>query len=155
MFTNAIVRRSVTVTAGLAIALTSSASVTLAQSASEVSMYQAGYNAGQRLQQEGFSLDNLDGAPYYTDFLEDGEVSSISVNIPSTGNYILLVGGDDDTADLDVYFPQINANDVTFGRTAFINFDVTRPGEFVYEIDMLDCQTPNCGVYAVLLRVGN
>ncbi|MEM6836703.1 MAG: hypothetical protein AAF609_07585 [Cyanobacteria bacterium P01_C01_bin.120] len=142
------------VTAGVAIVV-GSATTALAQNATEDSMYQAGYNAGVRLQSAGYDLNNLEGAPYYTAFLENGDVQTVSVNIPYTGEYVLLIGGDDDTMDLDVYFPQIGAQDVTYGPTGLIEFSVTQPGEFVYEIDMLECQTVNCGVYAVLLTVDN
>lgn len=154
MLINNIVRQCAVVTVGFMFAANVNIPATFAQSPSERSLYQAGYNAGQRLQQEGFSLNTLEGAPYYETFLESEEIITVGVDIPSTGNYILLVGGDDDTVDLDVYFPQINASDVTFGNTAFIDFQVLRPGEFSYEIDMLDCRTVNCGVYAVLLKVG-
>lgn len=153
MFIKDIVRQCAGVTAGFAIAVGGSVPAAFAQSASEASLYQAGYNAGARLQAEGYSLNTLDGVPYYNAFLESGESQTVRVNIPSTGSYVLLIGGDDDTVDLDLYFPQINASDTTFGRTAFINFDVSRTGEFFYEIDMQNCQTSNCGVFAVLLRV--
>lgn len=155
MSINSIVRQCAGVAAGCVLAMGGSTSVALAQSASEASLYQAGYNAGVRLQQEGFELTSLDNAPYYDGFLEHREVRTISVSIPRSGEYVLLVGGDDDTADLDVYFPQINASDVSYGNTAFINFNVSRPGEFYYEIDMINCRTANCGVHAVLLRVGS
>ncbi len=143
------------VTAGCAIVVSGTASAGLAQNATEEAMYQAGYNAGMRLQAEGYDLNTLEGAPYYADFLRSGDVYTISVDIPSTGDYLLLIGGDDDTVDLDVYFSQIGANDTTFGPTGLIEFTVTQPGEFAYEIDMLDCAAANCGVYAVLLTVDN
>ena len=143
------------ITAGVALAIGGTASVTYAQSASEVSLYQAGYNAGMRLESEGYTLYNLDDAPYYTVFLENGDIDTVSVDIPYTGQYVLLIGGDDDTVDLDLYFPQIGAIDDTFGNTGLIEFSVTQPGEFVYDIDMLDCQAANCGVYAVLLRISD
>lgn len=142
-------------TAGIAVSISGTTSESLAGRASEASMRQAGYNAGLRLKKEGYSLRTLKGAPYYTAFLKDGQTRDIRVNIPSRGKYVLLVGGDNDTADLDAYFPQINARDTTLGNTAFFDFRVSRPGNFFYRINMLDCQTPNCGVYAVLLRVGN
>lgn len=155
MSISGIVRQCAGVAAGCVVAVGASTSVALAQSASEASLYQAGYNAGLRLQQEGFELTSLDGAPYYDGFLENREIRTISVSIPRPGEYILLVGGDDDTVDLDLYFPQINASDVSYGNTAFINFNVSRPGEFVYEVDMINCRTVNCGIHAVLLRVGS
>lgn len=155
MFIKDIVRQCASVTAGFAIAMGSSIPAVFAQSASEISLYQAGYNAGIRLQQEGFSLNSLEGVPYYDVFLESGEAITVRVNVLHTGDYVLLVGGDNDTDDLDVYFPQVNASDVTFGRTAFINFNVFRPGEFFYEMDMRNCGTANCGVVAVLLKAGN
>lgn len=142
-------------TAGLAIFVGGTASVVFAQTATEDSMYQAGYNAGARLQQAGYSLTSLEGAPYYTAFLQSGDINTVSVDIPYTGEYLLLIGGDDDTVDLDVYFPQVGVSDTTFGPTGLIEFTVTQPGEFVYEIDMLDCAAGNCGVYAVLLSVDN
>lgn len=153
MSTNNYGQRLLGVVAGTAIALIGTTSATLAQNATEDSMYQAGYNAGVRLREAGYNLNTLDGAPYYTAFLETGEVNTISVDIASTGEYVLLIGGDDDTVNLDVYFPQIGASDTTFGPTGLIEFTVTQPGEFIYEIDMLDCAAGNCGVYAVLLTV--
>jgi len=153
MSLNRVGRQLIGLTAGVAIALGSAAPAVVAQSATEDSMYQAGYNAGLRLRDAGYDLTSLDGAPYYTAFLENGDVRTVSVDIPYTGEYVLLIGGDDDTVDLDVYFPQIGASDTTYGPTGLIEFTVTQPGEFVYEIDMLDCATMNCGVYAVLLTV--
>jgi hypothetical protein len=139
---------------GGAIALGSLPLAGVAQTASEVSLGEAGSNAGQRLAQEGYSINTLDGVPYYTGFMRDGEVRNIRVRIPQRGNYILVVAGDNDTVDLDIYANQMNASDTSFGRTAFINFDVVRPGELIYEIDMQNCAAPNCGVIAVLLSVG-
>ena len=153
MSLNSVGRQLVGVTAGVAIAIAGTASATYAQSASEDSMYQAGYNAGVRLQEAGYSLNSLEGAPYYTAFLETGDVNTVSVDIPYAGEYVLLIGGDYDTVDLDVYFPQVGASDTTFGPTGLIEFTVTQPGEFIYEIDMLNCDAGNCGVYAVLLTV--
>ena len=118
-------------------------------------MYQASFNALDRVAREGYTIDNLDGVPEYSTYLRDGESQRVSVNIPDTGDYILVIGSDNDTNDLDAYFSQIDASDVSYGPTAFFDFSVTRPGDFTYEIDMLDCATPNCGVFAVLLRVGN
>jgi len=141
------------VTLGLAMAAATSAPV-VAQSSDDY-LYQAGYNAGVRLQQEGYSLNNLDGAPYYESYLDDGEVRTITVDISRTGNYVLVIGGDDDTVDLDAYFSQIGANDTTMGPTAFFDFNVTQPGRFSYQIDMVNCATPSCAVYAVLLSVGD
>jgi len=153
MSLNSVSRQLIGITAGVAIAVGSTASAVVAQNATEDSMYQAGYNAGLRLQQAGYDLTSLDGAPYYTAFLENGDFRTVSVDIPYTGEYVLLIGGDDDTVDLDVYFPQIGASDTTYGPTGLIEFTVMQPGQFVYEIDMLNCATANCGVYAVLLTV--
>jgi hypothetical protein len=150
-----IVRQCVGVVVSLTITMGGSISAASAQTASEVSIYQAGYSAAQRLVQEGFRLYTLDGAPYDVFFARNGEVTTMDLYIPRTGNYVLLVGGDNDTYNLDVYFPQADASDITYGRTGFINFDVYRPGRFVYQIDMLSCKTANCGVYAVLLRVSD
>ena len=147
-----IVRQCMGFSTGFAIVLGGIASPVFAQSASENSIYEAGYNAGQRLVREGFSLRTLEGVPYYNAFLESGDIRTVRVNIPRPGNYVLLVGGDNDTIDLDMHFPQADASDVTFGRTAFINFDVYRSGDFFYDIHMLNCQTINCGVTAVLLK---
>ena len=82
-------------------------------------------------------------------------IGAVAVVFLVAGVAIALLVGDDDTVDLDVYFPQIGIEDVTYGPTGLIEFTVTQPGEFVYEIDMLECETVNCGVYAVLLTVGN
>ena len=131
------------------------AAVAQSDSASGRSMYQASFNALDRVAREGYTIDNLDGVPEYSTYLRDGESQRVSVNIPDTGDYILVIGSDNDTNDLDAYFSQIDASDVSYGPTAFFDFSVTRPGDFTYEIDMLDCATPNCGVFAVLLRVGN
>lgn len=150
-----IVNRFASITAGLAVTLCSTAPAAVAQSASQTSIYQAGANAAARLRAGGYTLNHLDNVPSYDAFLRGGQRVSVSVNVPSPGKYVLLVGGDNDTTDLDVYFPQIGASDVTYGRTALISFDVYRTGQFIYDIDMLNCRAPNCGVFAVLLRVGN
>jgi hypothetical protein len=138
-----------------AVALSGSALSVSGQSLSEVSMRQAGYNAGQRLVQEGYEILSIDGAPHYGVFLRSGEVDYVSVDIPRTGKYVLVVGGDNDTRDLDLYFPQIDAYDTSYGLTGFVEFTVYRPGRFVYQIDMLNCGNANCGVFAVLLAVRN
>ena len=146
-------KRLVTTAVATTAVIAGSVSPLQAQSASEVSMYEAGLNAGERLAAEGYDLYSLETAPYYTAFLKGGQNQTVTVDIPRTGSYILLVGGDNDTVDLDLYFPQVSARDVTFGNTAFINFDVYRPGRFTYNINMLNCQAVNCGVYAVLLSI--
>lgn len=151
MFVKEVARKSAYALTGFLVAIGLNVP-TFAQSASEISIYQAGYNAGIRLQREGFSLDTAVGAPSISLFLRSGETRQVRFNVPRTGRYILLVGGDNDTVDLDVYFRQANINDVSFGNTALIDFDVFRPGEFLYEIHMLRCQAGNCGVHAVLLR---
>lgn len=155
MLAKSVVCSCVSLAATIAIAMEGIGSGTLAQSASEVSMYQAGHNVGLRLKQEGFSLNRLEGAPYYEGFLESGKTQNVKVNVPSTGEYILVVGGDNDTRDLDVYVPQINVSDTGFGTTAFVHFEVYRPGQLLYSIDMQSCQAGNCGVFAVLLSVGD
>jgi hypothetical protein len=138
-------------TIGLAMNMTGAAA--FAQTASELSIWQAGYNAGSRLASEDFTLLNLDGVPFYSDFLRGGEIQTISVEVPSPGRYVLLIGGDNDTVNLDLYAPQINANDTSFGRTGFIEFDVFRPGRFFYQVDMQRCNAGNCGMVAYLLKV--
>jgi hypothetical protein len=155
MFANNIARQFASITFLVAAATVGTASATFAQSASSVSLYQAGYNAGSRLQSQGYTLNTLEGAPYYDTFLESGVSQSVRVSIPYAGRYVLLVGGDNDTVDLDVNFSQIGAIDDTFGRTAFIDFRVASPGDFFYTIDMLNCQAGNCGVAAFLFRIGN
>lgn len=155
MFAHNIARQFAGITFLVAAATVGTTSATFAQSASSVSLYQAGYNAGARLQSEGYTLNTLEGAPYYETFLEGGASKSVKVSIPYAGRYVLLVGGDSDTVDLDVNFSQIGVIEDTFGRTALIDFSVATPGDFFYTIDMLNCQTGNCGVSAFLLRIGN
>lgn len=155
MFTFGSMRRWAGLAVGSAIALTSLPAVVFAQNASQASLREAAAFARARLSQEGYSITSLDGVPYYTGFLRHREVRNIRVNVPRRGNYVLLVSGDSDTVDLDIRMNQINASDVSFGRTAFLNFNVYRSGDMFYEIDMQRCDAPNCGVVAVLLRVGN
>jgi len=92
MSLNSVSRQLIGITAGVAIAVGSTASAVVAQNATEDSMHQAGYNAGLRLQQAGYDLTSLDGAPYYTAFLANGDVRTVSVDIPYTGEYVLLIG---------------------------------------------------------------
>ena len=151
-----VTRRLTSTVAGLSVLAAGFTPAAVAQdAASGRAMFQATYNALERVSNEGYTVENLDGVPEYTTYLRDGETQQVRVNIPTAGDYILVIGGDNDTNDLDAYFSQINSSDTSYGPTAFFDFTVTRPGDFTYEIDMLDCSTPNCGVYAVLLRVGN
>lgn len=155
MFPSVLLRQYTGLMMGCTIALGGLPSPAIAQSASNISMREAVASARQRLTQEGYSVNSVEGAPYYTAFLRSGEARSVRVNIPRQGNYVLVVAGDNDTVDLDVYANQFNAHDVSFGPTGLLDFNVYRTGELVYEIDMLQCDAGNCGVVALLLSVGN
>ncbi|MGK7889199.1 MAG: hypothetical protein AB4042_07680 [Leptolyngbyaceae cyanobacterium] len=153
MLTQKVVRQCALAIASLSVAFNSGISGALAQSAAERSIEQAAYNTGLRLQHEGYVLRSLDGALTYQTFIANGASESIRFNVPYTGNFVLAIGGDHNTADLDLYFPQINGGDTSFGPTGFSDFNVYRPGEFYYTIDMVDCQAAVCGVYAIVLEV--
>ncbi|MEM9803858.1 MAG: hypothetical protein AAF959_01145 [Cyanobacteria bacterium P01_D01_bin.56] len=147
-----IVHQAASLTLGCVLAVSGTTSAAFAKTASERSMYDAGYNAGLRLYSEGYGHLDIAQGSYYSGFLQHRENRTITVDIPRTGVYVLAIGGDNDTVDLDAEFPQINGIDNAYGRTAFFEFTVYRPGRFSYEIDMLNCQTTNCGVYAILLN---
>lgn len=116
------------------------------------SMEQAGLNAGYRLRAEGYDLYNLENIPQYHAFMRSNTTQTVSVDVPTTGQYILLVGGDDDTQDLDIELHDIGS-DITPANTGFILFNIYKPGRLFYDIKMLDCRAPNCRVFAVLLTV--
>lgn len=155
MLGNYRLRRLLGVAAGLTLAASATVPKAWAQPAPDAALYQAGSNAAKRLLEAGYLVHTFDGAPVYETFLGGGQSRNVSVAIPSAGQYVLLVGGDDDTVDLDVYFPQVSASDTTEGPTALIPFDVNHSGQFFYNIDMQRCQAANCGVFAVLLRIGD
>ncbi|MCA1992419.1 MAG: hypothetical protein LDL41_10335 [Coleofasciculus sp. S288] len=121
-------------------------------SSSTRSMEQAGLNAGYRLRAEGYDLYNIKNTPQYHTFMPNRTTKTVSVDVPTTGQYILLVGGDDDTQDLDIELHDVGS-DTTSANTGFILFNVYKPGRFLYDIQMVDCRAPNCGVFAVLLTV--
>ncbi|NET42842.1 hypothetical protein [Okeania sp. SIO2B3] len=114
-------------------------------------MYEAGVNLRRRLSAEGYDLISLQDVPMYHSFMRAYTTQTVFVDVKQTGSYILLVGGDNDTQDLDITLQGIGS-DSTRASTGFIKFNVYRPGRFFYDIKMLGCRTKNCGVFAVLLK---
>ena len=151
---NLIVRQFSAAAVATVIAFTGNVHAAFGQaiSASTESMEQAGLNAGYRLRTEGYNLYNLDNVPSYSSFMRSYTTETVFVDVPTTGQYILLVAGDDDTQDLDIELDGIGS-DLSSASTGFILFDVYKPGRLWYDIKMLGCDAPNCGVFAVLLTV--
>ncbi|NEP23860.1 hypothetical protein [Moorena sp. SIO3I6] len=149
---NQIVRQFSATIAATVIVFTSGVRTAFGQQtrASSRSMYEAGLNMRARLKSEGYDLISLKDVPYYHRFMRGYTTQTVYVDIPKTGRYILLVGGDNDTQDLDIKLHGIGS-DLSRANTGFIVFNVYKPGRLYYDIKMLGCKAPNCGIFAVLL----
>lgn len=151
-----ILRQFSAAVAATVIAFTGGINAVSAQSssASNESISQAARKARVRLDSEGYTVTNTNNLPTYHTFMKAYTTKTVYVDIKTKGRYVLVVGSDNDTQDLDIELRGIGS-DTSRASTGFVEFNVYKPGRLHYDIKMLGCRANNCGVYAALLSIGS